>query len=362
MAALAAPPDTRPNARPDACPNARPNLRPDAAPGGPAAPPDSCALRHPVFTRFGEVAFRSTADGVPAMMFPMGGSTAAVPLLSLQQEFRITPDSSDGRVLGQVVRALDFVAEVRPGDAFPLEVLGGGASWQPGAQHQRVAEERLRLQLAGAFNPAAGPAWAAMDAQAVLRATAEAGLDHRIQGALAAAAAALGLDSPEAAAHRLAAAAHEMGYVEALRDRLLRRVAAMLARLDALAAMMGHNPAGAELLSRVRRLAGIGHDKMRARFAELEASSTEVIPVLRDLEGWRPAIRLHRDWLYSSLRAWEGVLTAWEGGAAHWSPDTWTLLRRTYRFLAPRFMPVQEWHLMTRAQRAEDAPRVPMVW
>ena len=353
------------------------------APTDPAAAAhDRCVLRHPVFTRFGEVLFRpAEADGAPVMIFPLGGSTAAIPLRSLQQEFGIDPDSPDGRMLGLVVQALDFVAELRPGDPLPLEVVGGGASWQPGAQHQRVAEERLRLQLVGAFNGVPdggmpgngvlgngvpdgvpGPSWASVDPQAVLHAAAEPGMDARLQSAATEAAAALDLPNATAVARLMAAAAHELGFIEALRDRLLRRAGAMLARVDALAGSLGCNSGAVELLSRVRRLAGIAYDRMRARFAELESCSAQVIEVLRDLDGWRRVVRLHRDWLYSSLRAWEGILVAWEGGGTAWSQDTWGLLRRTYRFLAPRFMPVQEWQLTTRAQRADEAPREPMVW
>ena len=88
----------------------------------------------------------------------------------------------------------------------------------------------------------------------------------------------------------------------------------------------------------------------------------QVIEVLRDLDGWGRTVRAHRDWLYSSLRAWEGLLTAWEGGGNIWSQDTWSLLRRTYRFLAPRFMPVQEWQLTSHVQRVDAGLRKPMVW
>lgn len=349
------------------------------APPDPAAEShDRCVLRHPVFTRFGEVLFRpAEADGAPVMIFPLGGSTAAIPLRSLQQEFGINPDSPDGRMLGLVVRALDFVAELRPGELLPLEVVGGGASWQPGAQHQRVAEERLRLQLVGTFNGVPGnsvpgnslpdggvpvPSWASMDPQAVLYAAAEPGMDARLRSAATQAAAVLGLPNAAAVVRLMAAAAHELGFIEALRDRLLRRAGAMLARVDALGGSLGCNSGAVELLSRVRRLAGIAYDKMRTRFAELEACTAQVIEVLRDLDGWHGMVRLHRDWLYSSLRAWEGILVAWEGGGTAWSQDTWGLLRRTYRFLAPRFMPVQEWQLTTQAQRADAAPREPMVW
>ena len=335
-----------------------------AAPTDPTvAMHERCVLRHPVFTRFGDVLFRpAETDAAAVMIFSLGGSMAAITLRSLQQEFGIEAGSPDGRMLALVVQALDFVAEIRPGDPFPLEILGAGASWQPGALHQRVAEERLRLQLVGTFSGAACPAWASEDPQAVRQASAEPGMDERLQSAAAEAAAVLNLPNAAAVARLLATAAHEMGFIEALRDRLLRRVGLMLARVDTLGASVGHNLGAMELLSRVRRLAGIAYNRLRARFHELESCTAQVIEVLRDLDGWGRAVHAHRDWLYSSLRAWEGLLTAWEGGGSVWSQDTWNLLRRTYRFLAPRFMPVQEWHLANHVQRMDAALREPMVW
>ena len=328
----------------------------------PGAAPDRCVLEHRVFSCFGDVLFRpAEGDGAPVMIVPMGGGHAAVPLGALQQEFGIRPGSPDGRTLALVAQALDFVAELRPGEPLPLEVLGGGASWQPGAAHQRVAEARLRLQLVGAFSPLPAPPWVSASTQAVLSAAAEPGLDARVHAACIEAAAALAVPPP-AVPRLLAAASHEMGFVEALRDRLLRRVGVMVARVAALGGTMGHNLAAMELLSRVRRLAVIAQARIRARFTELEAQMAEVVEALRDLDARNQVIRMHRDWLYSSLRAWEGVLLAWETGGIGRSDGTVALLQRTYRFLAPRFMPTQEWRAGLQAYRADAAPRVPMVW
>lgn len=350
---------------------------PPASPAKPdpsAAAQDRCVLQHPVFLRCGEAVFRpAEGDGTPVMVIPMGGGIAVVSLTSLQAEFGIDPASPDGQMLLLIAKALDFVSELRPGDPLPMEVLGSGTSWQPSAAHQRIAEERLRLQLgatssqapdggAGGTASVPGPAWVLADPQAVLAAASEPDAIIRLQAASKQAAAVLGLPNAAAVARLLAAAAHELGFIEALRDRLLRRVGVVLARTEALVATLGRNLGALELLSRVRRLAGIAHERMRARFTEVESSTAQVLDLLRDLDTTRLTIRLHRDWLYSSLRGWEGILLAWETAAAGWSQETWALLRRTYRFLAPRFMPVQEWQLATRSYRADSAPRVPMVW
>ena len=322
-----------------------------------------CVLQHPVFTQFGDVLFRpAEADAAPVMIFSLGGTVAAIPLQSLQQNYGIEAGSPDAVMLGLVVRALDFVAEVRPGDSFPLEVLGRGASWEPSALHQRVAEQRLRLQLVGAFGNGTCPTWASDDPQAVLQAAAEPDMDERLQFAAMEAAAVLDLPNATAVARLLAKAAHELGFVEALRDRLLRRAGLLLAQVDTLGASVGHNLGAIELLSRVRRLAGIAYNKLRARFHELDACTADVLKVLRDVDGWTCTVRIHRDWLYSSLRAWESILTAWEGGGNVWSQNTWNLLRRTYSFLSPRFMPVQDWQITHHVHNSDAALREPMVW
>ena len=330
------------------------------------AAPDRCVLQHILFRLYTEAAFRPAEDdGVPVMVIAMGTAAAALPLKALQAEFRIEPGSPDGRMLAQIAQALDFVSELRLGDPLPMEVLGGGASWQPSAAHQRVAEERLRLQLGATLDdgaPGPGPAWVLAEPQAVLAAAAEAGAIVRLQSASVAAAAVLALPNAAAVARLLAEAAHELGFIEALRDRLLRRVGMVLARVEALVAVVGRSLGAQELLSRVRRLTVIAQARMCARFTEVEVLSAPVLDLLRDLKVRRVMIQLHRDWLYSSLRAWEGILLAWGTTGAGWSHETWELLRRTYRFLAPRFMPVQEWQLANRPHRADAAPRAPMVW
>ena len=67
----------------------------------------------------------------------LGERQAAVPLRALQNEFGIADDSADGRMLGLIAGALDFVPLLRPGDALPAEVRTGEASWKPDAMHFR---------------------------------------------------------------------------------------------------------------------------------------------------------------------------------------------------------------------------------
>ena len=329
----------------------------------------TCTFQHPVFAKLGEVAFRPTeADRTPALIISMGQATAALPLASLQHELNIEDGSPDGVMLAQVAKSLDFVGELRPGDRLPVEVLCGAASWAPDPVHRDIAQARLNLQLTSVFDDAAGPdgplvgaSWAAASPPKALAAMRVPGMDLRLQAATIELAATLGLPDAAAARELLEGAAHELSFIEALRARLLDRVARMCGQIEALAQGVANNLSGLELISRVRCLAGIGLARIGARFADLEAQTSDVRGLLQGMAEHRAVIRLHRDWLYSSLRAWEGVLAAWEAAGLAWTDATWPLLSQTYRFLALRFMPTQEW-LATRARRPAGAAPARMVW
>ena len=320
-------------------------------------------LEHPLFSRLGEVVFRpAESDGTPSLVMPLGRGCAALPLRSLQLELRIPDASPDGRMLALIARSLDFVADLRLDDPLPVEVLGGSASWQPSALHQKLAASRMKLQLISQLGGTQPTDWSKAEPKAVLAAAAGPGMRLRLQTAYVEVAARLELLDPAAATALAEAAAYELGFVEALRDRLLRRVLRLMDRLRHLAGGLSNNLAGLELLSRVKRLTGIAIDRITARFAELDLQTEVVLDALRLLDVRRGIIRQHRDWLYCSLRGWEPILAAWEAASVEWSDGTWPLLGRTYRFLAPRFMPMQEWQLANRAKLQDPASITRMVW
>lgn len=329
----------------------------------PEAVPDRCGFEHPLFNRLNDMVFRpAEADGTPSLIIPLGRSIAVLPLRSLQAELGIDSASPDGRMLALIARSLDFVADLRLGDLLPVEVLDGAASWQPSALHQQLAASRLKLRLISQLDEDDAVDWGRAEPRAVLAAAAEPGMRLQLQAAYIEVTARLGLSEAAAAARLVEDAAHELGFVEALRDRLLRRMLRLMDRVRHLANGLAQNLAGLELLSRVTRLTGIAIRRISARFAELDSQTEIVLDTLRSLEIQRVLIRQHRDWLYCSLRGWEPILAAWEAAAFDWSDGTWQLLGRTYRFLAPRFMPMQEWQLITRAKLREGDQGPRMVW
>lgn len=322
-----------------------------------------CRFEHPVFQKLDRVVFRpGEGDGQPVQATSLDDQVAALPLSRVQREFGIADSSPDGRTLALIARALQFVHELRLGDALPSEVLGGDASWQPEAVHLRYAASRLKLQLASWVSQGTEDRIAGVGHDVVLAMVEDPAMRQQVQLAFAQAAQSLGLDNTEAVVALVEEAARELAYIEALRARLLQRVQALAGRLAALASGAGLGSSRLEVLIRVRRLMQLALGGLRERFDQLDAQTGEVMGLLRNREGQRAFIRGHRDWLYCSLRGWDPILTAWEEGGEASGEATWQRVMQTYRFLAPRYMPVQEWRVLDAARTTPTPTRAQMVW
>ncbi len=303
---------------------------------------DRCVLRNPVFTKLGEARFRrAESDGAPVMVIRLGESFAALPLRSLQREFNIKDDSHDGRMLGKIAESLDFVAGLTVGDPLPREVVTGEASWQASPKHQQIAATKLRLQLLDWLDPAIAAKVGRSESSERLESDPK--LRAAVQAAFERAAAELGLPNAQAVVELVADIAGELAYIEALRDGLLGRVRAMVQRLDGMSNGT-LNQDRKSTLARIRRLAHLALEQIAGRFAEVDGQTREVLSTLRNAEAHRTFIRSHRDWLYRSSRAWSSILAEWDAASMSGLDDAaWARMNRTYQFLAPRFMPVQEW-------------------
>jgi len=326
---------------------------------------DHCLLQHRVFSRFGDPLFRrAETDGTPVMVVLLGEREAALPLRALQREFGIPDEAEDGRMLALIAASLDFVTCLRIGDALPAEVLTGDASWEPSKQHLRLANARLQLQLVAWLRADTGEGRLALDPQALLTAADDPALRQQVQEAFGRVAEELKLPTSEAVVPMMESLAQELAYVEALRERLLQPAQSMAAKLARMAQGWRGDATQLETLTHVRRLTGLALRQIGGRFEELDAQTAEVLSALRNLESQRTFIRSNRDWLYRTQRAWAPLLLEWEDVGPTFDGHARTALDHSYRFLAPRFMPVTEWISVTRPgaggkQKVQDRG---MVW
>jgi hypothetical protein len=325
-------------------------------------PPDHCILEHRVFTSFGDPLFRKAeTDGEPAMVVQLGDKEAAIPLNSLQKEFSIANGSNDGRMLELIAQALDFIAALRIGDALPTEVLSGQASWEPDQLHLQIANARLQWQLVAWLNSGTGADTPTFDADTLVQIAEDPLRRQQVQQAFAKAAEALDLPNSAAVVHLVEELAHELAYVEALRDRLLNRAKSMSDKLSRMAQSYRGDGSHLETLTQVRRLTEAALKQFTLRFEELDAHTGEVMSALRNADSQRSFIRTNRDWLYRTQRAWQSLLAEWDMAGIGFDEGILALLNRSYQFLAPRFMPVTEWINHTRPAHRRR-PERQMVW
>ncbi len=296
-----------------------------------------------MFRRLGDIVFRrSLADGTPMMILSFGEREAGVPLRSLQHELDITDDSPDGRMLGRIAESLDYVACLRPGDPMPAEVVDGQASWEPTNAHRRTAATRLRLQLLAWIDPAAAQeAGAERDIEAQMQR--DPVIRSKVQAAFREAAATLELESPAEVVAVVERLSEETAYIEALRELLLSRVQALMARVGQMLRGSGRIDLNRrDDLTQMVRLGEIALKQFRARFEDVDVQTAEIIPMLRNADSQIAFIRSNRDTLYRSLRGWEPVLNDWAKAGGP-SAELGPVITATYHFLAQRYLPYSEW-------------------
>lgn len=323
----------------------------------------TCTFEHPGLAALDRPVFRLTeGDRVAALAIQLDGSEAVVPLVAVLKLFSISPDSADGQMLHLIGRSLKFVSCLKLGDPLPAEVLTGDASWQPSDYHRQIASARLQLQLVNWLGGGA-------DGQQITSHMLVVSIDDpsirpRVQAALRQAASALAIEGGgEAVAALIEQLAVELAYIEALRERLLARVQGLVRRLNRFAQDgTAISPARRETLLQVSRLAALGLAQIAAKFDEIDTQTGEIISALQNLERQRSFLRPSRDWLFSTQIAWDPVLQEWEVAPASLAADRiWKVLERLYRFLAPRYMAVQEWQNALASPVNLDRTR-PLTW
>ena len=322
--------------------------------------PVPCHFQHPAIASLDRPVFRLTeGDRVPALAMSLDGSEAVIPLQAVAKLFDISPDTEDGLMLQMIGQSLRFVTLLRLGDPLPAEVLTGEASWQPAAYHRQVASARLQLQLVNWIG--GGSDGQQITSQMLVVSVEDPAIRPRVQEALRRAADELGVaGGGPAVAALIEELAGELSYIEALRERLLARVQGLTRQVARLGQDGKPLPrARRETALQVNRLVSVGQSRIAARFEQVDQQTSDILSALRNLEEQRSFLRPNRDWLYSTQIAWEPILQEWDLGPTQVDPERiWRLVDRLYRFLAPRYMAVQEWQHVIATTTAAERGRV----
>jgi hypothetical protein len=275
-------------------------------------------------------------------------SDVVLTLKGIAKEFNIDPQSADGWMLEQVGKGLKYVKCLCLGDALPSEILTREASWALSKRHQEIAYQRVSMQL---VNWMSGSDTMITDPDELLQIADDPGVKKQISNAFGEAAVKLGYgkDNKEAVIKHVEELAKELAYIEALRDRF-RRIKIMDDKIQELRRLYGREKSVLEIADQVARLGQRAVTEFETMFLEADAQTGEILSVLKNLTATVAYIRDVRDDLHIRLMAWDDLLDRWQQAEMKISQHNPVLLRDTYKFLAPRFMMVKEWVLMSKLQ------------
>jgi hypothetical protein len=304
-------------------------------------------LSHWFFHKMDEIHFQHMAsDKEATMVGKYSKNDVILTLKGICKEFDIPTDSADGQMLDLIAKGLRYVKLLRMGDPLPKEILTREASWALSGRHRQVAYQRVSLQL---VNWMSGGDTMITDPDELLQLADDPAIKKSISAAFAEAAEKLGYgrDQKENVVRHVEELANELAYIEALRDRF-RRIKLMDTKIQELRRIYGREKSVLEIADQVARLGERAVSEFDAMFLEIDAQTGEIISVLKNLSSQIPYIRDKRDDLHVRLMAWDDLLDRWHEAEIKISPENPNLLRDTYKFLAPRFMMVKEWVLMSK--------------
>lgn len=304
---------------------------------------------HWFFHKMEEIHFQlSGAEKEPTMVGKYSKNDVVLTLKGIAKEFNIDPKSPDGWMLEQVGKGLKYVKGLCMGDPLPKEILTREASWSLSKRHQEIAYQRVSMQL---VNWMSGGDNMITDPDELMQLADDPAIKKQINNAFGEAAEKLGYgrDQKENVVKHVEELAKELAYIEALRDRF-RRIKIMDDKIQELRRLYGREKSVLEIADQVARLGQRAVKELEAMFLEVDAQTGEILSVLKNLSTQIPYIRDKRDDLHIRLMAWDDILDRWQQAEMKISQQNPILLRDTYKFLAPRFMMVKEWVLMSKLQ------------
>jgi hypothetical protein len=305
------------------------------------------AFEHKVFSVDGCYFAADRNGDKPKFLLPMGEEMAAIALGSLRQEFGITEDSSDGKLLEIVAKSLKYVQEIRPNDSIPQELLDGSASWSVEERHRVAAHARIKIQLATLLT---GREDQVIDADQIEQLIDDPEIKRKVQKAFSLVAEKLGLapDQKQEVVNKIEQLGHELSFIEGLRERFT-AITDIPPKIDNLGKFYGNQTSTWEELSRVRVLLREAISDIEIVFDIVDAQTCEVMTVLRSFDIHVDYIRDARNDLHRRFMDWDDIIEPWQSEAGtERSDEVEQLIRQSYRILAQKFPQTQDWALVNR--------------
>ena len=157
--------------------------------------------------------------------------------------------------------------------------------------------------------------------------------------------------------------AKELGYIEFLREKF-GKIDAMRERIQKVRVLHSRTLSIRESSDQVARLIERAKAEYQAIFDAIDDRTSDVVPMLRDIDESIIYIRRMRDDLHIRFLAWDDLLYEWKDNLVEYSIKVNELLRTTHQFLAPRFMTFTDWTAVAReeAKKRSRQKVQPMAW
>lgn len=317
--------------------------------------PDHLEFNDAFFTRCKNAYFRlSEGDEEAVMVMPVNGTEYALKLDGIRNELKLDPGDRDSRMLAAVAEGLQYVQALRVGDKMPNELTTGRASWKVAERHHAIARDRLFAQLVTWLS---GEEQIITEPEELHRMMEDPDVKAKVNAAFDNAIKQLGLeaDQREEVVKLVDDLSIEIAYIEALRDKF-RDVVGVVQKLAMLRkAYAGERAVSATILSALR-LAKLAVQRYHDTFELVDAQTGEIISVLKNFQSQIEFLRTTRNELYCRLKAWDEHVEKWryvEGKKRMAGGDK--LIESLYQFLAQRYLPVDEWVLMSKLQMHQQA-------
>lgn len=328
----------------------------DKKPGG-GADDDVVHFEHKFFGSFEDLYFRLTDTGEAVAVIKLASNEAVLGFDGIRREFMLTDQTADGRMLNQVAEGLQFVRGLRIGDHLPKEILTREASWEPSERHLRIARQRLTMQLVTWLT---GNEHIFTSAEELMQIAEDPQVKKNVSLAFSEAAEALGLgrDNREKVVEYIETLAKELAYIEAERD-IYAEIKRNDEKVQGLRRLYSSDRGMIETTDQVARLYQRAMKVLVDFFDQVDAQTGEILAMLKNIDNQIEYIRKVRDELHRRLLPWEDIIPVWKTVFVVKSEENILRIRELYQFLAPRFMQVNEWVLVTK-RGFEQAKKKPI--
>lgn len=314
-------------------------------------------FEHKFFGSFEDLYFRLTDTGEAVAVIKLANNEAVLGFDGIRREFMLTDQTVDGQMLSKVAEGLQFVRGLRVGDPLPKEILTREASWEPSERHLRIARQRLTMQLVTWLT---GNEHIFTSAEELMQIAEDPQVKKNVSLAFSEAAEALGLgrDRREQVVQYIETLAKELAYIEAERD-IYAEIKRNDEKVQGLRRLYSSDRGMIETTDQVARLYQRALKVLVDYFDQVDAQTGEILAMLKNIDNQIDYIREVRDELHRRLLPWEDILPIWKTVFVVKSEENLARIRELYQFLAPRFMQVNEWVLVTK-RGFEQAKKKPI--